>query len=181
MEKNAEESPLALLAESESDFRDAAGTVAGVWRAQPFSVLVVGLTGPLGAGKTTWVRGMLRALGHRGRVPSPTYTILEHYELDGLTVVHLDLYRLSEDEGGVAADEFEALGVRDWLGRDRTWLLVEWPERSPQLMRRCDVGIELEFRGAAKRAVTLTSRTPAGEVVLRGLRSSPSLDSSFDS
>jgi len=172
---------LVRSAASEAEFRNLAGEVARAWQAQAPSRLVVGLEGPLGAGKTTWVRGMLEGLGHRDRVPSPTYTLLEHYDLGGLTVVHLDLYRLSEDggAGGEAAGEFEALGVRDWIARPDTWLLVEWPGRAPQLVARCDVWIAFEFLDTEARSVTLTSRSGAGGAALRGLRSSSSFDSSF--
>lgn len=83
---------------------------------------VVYLVGDLGAGKTTLARGILRGLGHAGRVKSPTYGLLESYDCDGLTVHHLDLYRL---EG--AADLVD-LGLEDLLDPG-SLLLVEWPER----------------------------------------------------
>ena len=80
---------------SEPELIDFAGKVAARARARKRWPLVVGLRGELGAGKTTWVRALLRGLGYAGRVPSPTYTLLEHYPVGRLTVVHLDLYRLS--------------------------------------------------------------------------------------
>ncbi len=133
--------------------------------------LLVGLEGPLGAGKTTWVRGMLEGLGHRGRVPSPTYTLLEHYELGDVTLVHVDLYRLPEDQAPARqALELEAIGVNDWLDRPDAWLLVEWPGRSQQLTARCDVLVEFEITGAAGRRISVTPHSSVGAALLAGLR-----------
>lgn len=84
--------------------------------------MVIYLEGDLGAGKTTFARALIRALGHPGRVKSPTYGLLEHYTLGDISVLHLDLYRI-EDPG-----ELEYLAVRD-LYDERTVLLVEWPDR----------------------------------------------------
>ena len=100
---------MTLSFESEGALCAAAAAAATGWRDSGVSPLLVGLNGDLGVGKTTWVRAMLGGLGHTGRVPSPTFTLLEHYEIGSLTVVHLDLYRLA------AASEFEYLGLRDWL------------------------------------------------------------------
>ena len=79
-----------LIAElgSESAFAELAGECARAWRAAHAWPLVLGLTGDLGSGKTTWVRAMSRGLGYEGRVPSPTYTLLEHYPCGELTLVH---------------------------------------------------------------------------------------------
>ena len=107
---------------SEQALTQAAAEAAICWRDSGISPLIVGFSGDLGVGKTTWVRSMLVGLGHRGRVPSPTFTLLEHYEIGSLTVVHLDLYRLS------AASELEFLGIRDWMALPHVWLLTEWPE-----------------------------------------------------
>lgn len=98
---------------------------------------VFALRGPLGAGKTTWVRAFLRALGHDGVVPSPTYTLVEPYEADGLKIWHVDLYRLQDPL------ELEGLGVRELLDGDAV-MLVEWPERWPEIEARSD--ISLDFR-----------------------------------
>ncbi len=126
--------------------------------------LVVGLCGDLGSGKTTWVRAMLRGLDYRGRVPSPTYTLLEHYACGALAVVHLDLYRLRGD------DELEHLGLRDWLAEPQRWLLVEWPERAPQLARACDVLLEFSITATQGRAVTAAAYTAPGNEALRVIR-----------
>lgn len=98
---------------------------------------VFALRGPLGAGKTTWVRAFLRALGHDGVVPSPTYTLVEPYETGGMKVWHVDLYRLQDPL------ELEALGVRELLDGNAV-MLVEWPERWPEIEARSD--ISLDFR-----------------------------------
>ena len=132
--------------------------------------LLIGLRGDLGAGKTTWVRALLRGLGYRGRVPSPTYTLLEEYSLDGLEVIHLDLYRLAHEQ------ELENLGVRDWLARPDTWVIVEWPERAPRLEEQCDLGVTLIDRGGTERTLTLVARTHGG---IRALQAARQRDSKY--
>ncbi len=123
-----------------------------------------GSRGDLGSGKTTWVRAMLRGLGLRGRVPSPTYTLLEQYVCGELTVVHLDLYRLRGD------DELEHLGLRDWLAEPVCWIVVEWPERAPQLAARCDLTLEFAVLGPVARRVAARARTGLGIEALRSIR-----------
>lgn len=83
---------------------------------------VVTLSGDLGAGKTTLVRGMLRGLGFDGRVKSPSYGLVESYEVAGLAIHHLDLYRLGEPE------ELDFIGIEELVG-PASVLLIEWPER----------------------------------------------------
>jgi len=119
------------------------------------------LHGELGAGKTTLVRGFLRAAGHPGPVRSPTYTLVEPYDLDTGPGYHLDLYRLSSPE------ELEYLGVRD-LERADAVLLVEWPERGAGALPAADVTVTLEYADAARRA-DLEGRTDAGKALLARL------------
>lgn len=102
------------------------------------------LEGELGSGKTTLARALLRALGHEGPVPSPTYTLVEPYELAPGRVYHIDLYRLSGEA------ELPFLGW-DELGDGLR--LVEWPERAPGLLDAADVRIRLWYDGAGRRAV----------------------------
>ncbi len=97
----------------------------------------VWLSGDLGAGKTTLVRGVLRGLGHRGRVKSPTYGLVESYDLADLSVHHLDLYRLTDPE------ELDFIGLDDLVG-DGSLLLVEWPERGRGMLPEADVTILIE-------------------------------------
>jgi len=112
---------------------------------------VVVLDGPLGAGKTTLVRGLLAAYGHRGPVPSPTYTLAEPYRPPGgPRVVHVDLYRLG-DPG-----ELEFLGWRDWLAEPGV-IVIEWPGRVPALASIAELRVAIDA-GAdeTSRAVTVT-------------------------
>ena len=119
--------------------------------AQRDTLTVVYLTGDLGAGKTTFARGFLHAMGIPGAIKSPTYTLLETYETASVTVVHLDLYRLRDPS------ELEPLGLRDLALPGYLWL-IEWAERGagwlpqPDLEVRLVVGAEgheVEARGAS--------------------------------
>jgi tRNA threonylcarbamoyladenosine biosynthesis protein TsaE len=145
---------------SESELSDYAGVFAQKLRAERHYPLLIGLRGELGSGKTTWARALLRGLGFTGRVPSPTYTLLEQYSLGALHVIHVDLYRLKSE------DELANLGLRDWLAEDCTWTLVEWPERAPKLEARCDLILDFQFSGATMRRVTFTAATQAGRNAL---------------
>jgi len=127
---------------------------------------VVWLQGDLGAGKTTLVRSLLRGMGYEGRVKSPTYTLVEPYELDDRTVYHLDLYRLA------AAEEIEWLGIRDLMS-DSDLLLVEWPEHGRGVLPEPDLDIVIDYEGEGRR-ITARARTRRGEQMLASL---PSLES----
>jgi tRNA threonylcarbamoyladenosine biosynthesis protein TsaE len=120
------------------------------------------LRGELGTGKTTLVRGFLRALGHKGVVRSPTYTLIEPYTLGDKEIIHLDLYRLAEPE------ELEFLGLRDWLD-GHTVLLIEWPERSNGLLPPADIEIAIEHAGAT-RLCRLKAVSATGEAALVQLK-----------
>lgn len=141
------------------DLPDAEATEAlGAWLAQSISPGIVYLQGDLGAGKTTLTRGLLRALGHQGRVRSPTYTLVEPYRFARSVVYHLDLYRLADPE------ELEWLGLRDMLD-EHALLLVEWPERGIGVLPAADLVIRLEYSGSGRR-VTLDAASAAGEQLL---------------
>lgn len=126
------------------------------------SGLVVHLLGSLGTGKTTLARGLLQGLGHEGAVKSPTYTLLEPYEVGAIRVFHLDLYRLTD------AEELEYLGLRDLLDPDAL-VLIEWPEKGGDYVPPPDIEIRLEYAGHA-RAAALQARTAQGAAVLEALR-----------
>ncbi len=112
------------------------------------------LSGDLGAGKTTLVRGLLRALGHEGPVKSPTYTLVKLYELSRLHLHHFDFYRLSHSE------EWGDAGFREVFGSDSI-CLVEWPEKARPSLPPPDLLIRLEHSPTG-RIETLTATTPIG-------------------
>lgn len=116
------------------------------------------LSGELGAGKTTLVRGLLRALGHAGRVKSPSYTLVELYSLSRLNLYHFDFYRF-KDRG-----EWLESGFRDYFNAQSA-CIVEWPERAGGLLPPPDLAVRLEISAPGRRA-GLSAGTPVGEAWL---------------
>jgi len=119
---------------------------------------VIYLSGELGAGKTTLVRGILRALGHEGPVKSPTYALVELYKLSRLDFHHFDFYRFRDPREWIDA------GFRESFN-GRTVNLIEWPERAAGMLPRADLEIALELHGAGRNAA-LTSRSVKGQKLL---------------
>lgn len=142
---------------------DESGTLAaGATLAAHSAGCVVFLHGNLGMGKTTLSRGVIRALGHTGGVKSPTYTLVEPYELaSGRTVYHFDLYRLADPE------ELEYLGVRDYFD-GQSLCLVEWPEKGRGFLPIPDIDIYLE-PDLPGRKLSAIANTERGERVLAAM------------
>ena len=131
------------------------------------SQCLIFLRGDLGAGKTTLSRGFLRGLGYAGRVKSPTYTLVEPYDIQGdesatRRVYHFDLYRLAD------AEELAYLGAEDCFA-DNAVSLVEWPQQGEGMLPAADIDILLQYEDGARRA-QLQAGSDQGEQILKRLQ-----------
>lgn len=120
--------------------------------------MIVTLSGELGVGKTTLVRGLLRGLGWSGPVKSPSYALVEHYSLSSIYLYHFDFYRFED------ADEWDATGFAEYFRPD-TIGVIEWPERVAARLPSIDVSARLTF-AAEGRALELSASTGAGDACL---------------
>jgi len=143
---------------------DEAATIAlGQQLAQhcPPQQFTIHLEGELGAGKTTLTRGLLRKLGHTGNVKSPTYTLVEHYELEGKRVFHFDLYRLSDPE------ELDYLGLDDYYS-DTSLCILEWASQGGDMLPQPDLIITLSYQNNSRTA-ELTPLSPQAKTLCKNL------------
>ena len=120
------------------------------------------LHGDLGAGKTTFTRHLLQALGITGRIKSPTYAIVESYEAEAFPIWHFDFYRFNDPQ------EWEDAGFRDIFASPGL-KLAEWPQKAEALLPAADLDIALQTQGETARSVTLTAHTPRGTALLQAL------------
>ena len=121
------------------------------------SDMTVVLKGEMGAGKSTIVRSVLRGMGYRNIVPSPTYTLVEPYEVQSGKIYHIDLYRISNP------DELEFLG---WSDLNDGLKFIEWPERVPLLFEQADLILSLEYISSG-RTLEFSSRTKKGDDIVQ--------------
>lgn len=117
------------------------------------------LQGELGAGKSTFARALIKAAGHTGAVPSPTYTLVEPYAVPTATIYHVDLYRIADEE------ELRYLG---WDELDHGFRMVEWPERAPGLLGSADLSLTLTYDGDG-RSAQLAGLSPRGKALVDGI------------
>ena len=141
----------------EDDTREFAARLA---RQPAIRNVFIELHGDLGAGKTTFVRHLLRALGVQGRVKSPTYAVVEPYEVGRLSIWHFDFYRFSDPR------EWEDAGFRD-LFASPGLKLAEWPEQAGGWLPLADLVLRIEVQTDESRQVTITAQTAAGRELLR--------------
>lgn len=130
-------------------------------QALPQGVLL--LSGGLGAGKTTLCRGILRSFGHIGAVKSPTYTLVEPYQVGERSIYHFDLYRLGDPE------ELEYMGIRDYFDPDNL-CIVEWPEKGEGVLPEGDLRVEIEVADD-RRNLTIIALSTTGQKALDALKS----------
>lgn len=123
--------------------------------------VVIYLKGDLGAGKTTLTRSIVRSFGYQGNVKSPTYTLVEEYQLSPFTLYHFDLYRLADPE------ELEFMGIKDYF-RPQTLCLLEWPSKGQGMIPEADLVIELEYAELG-RNLKLFSQNDIGEKIKHSL------------
>ncbi|QMU62583.1 MAG: tRNA (adenosine(37)-N6)-threonylcarbamoyltransferase complex ATPase subunit type 1 TsaE [Gammaproteobacteria bacterium] len=121
--------------------------------------LNIHLQGELGSGKTTFARGFINKLGYSGNVKSPTFTLVETYDLESARLYHFDLYRLKDPL------ELEYIGIRDLVGEVDVMCLIEWPERGGAGLPEADLVISLEYHGES-RDVDYQANSTKGQMII---------------
>jgi tRNA threonylcarbamoyladenosine biosynthesis protein TsaE len=119
------------------------------------------LKGELGAGKTTFVRGLLRGLGYQDKVKSPTYTLVESYSLEKFTIYHFDLYRFKDEH------EWDDAGFREYFNKASV-CVIEWPEKASHIIPEPDILIDLSHKSWG-RHLHLIGFTPIGIECLKAI------------
>ncbi len=130
---------------------------ARIARFCPQQQFTIHLEGELGAGKTTLCRGLLRELGHHGKVKSPTYTLVEQYNLTDRSVFHFDLYRLVDPE------ELDYIGLDDYMNSD-SLCLIEWPQQGGNYLPKPDIIIKLQYDEKG-RQISVVACSDAGKIL----------------
>ncbi len=128
----------------------------------PNQQFVIHLQGDLGAGKTTFSRGFIQALGHEGHVKSPTYTLVEHYQLNDRDIFHFDLYRLTDPE------ELDYLGLDDYFSGNAI-CLIEWPQKAANYLPQPDLLIKLSYQKTG-RMIEVTAYSETAKHLIRNLK-----------
>lgn len=126
------------------------------------SPLILSFSGEIGAGKTTFIRAMLRALGITTAVKSPTFSLVESYECANFYLHHFDLYRIHDET------ELEYIGFRDYFREDSV-CCIEWPERAGYFLEKIDMNFAFAMNGGG-RLLTIKATSPAGEKILSCLQ-----------
>ena len=154
-------SEIALSWQTEDDTRQTAASLATVLATIAPASLFVTLEGDLGAGKTTFARHLLQAMGVTGRIKSPTYAVVESYDM--IKLWHFDFYRFNDPQ------EWEEAGFRD-IFASPGYKLAEWPKKAGDLLPEPDIAILIVANMDASRTVTLRTHTLAGEQVVQSLK-----------